>query len=318
MTNQPEILSARKAIRQEILGLEALSTALDDKFVKAVNMIVNLKGRVILSGMGKSGHIARKIASSFSSTGTPSLFVHPAEASHGDLGMITQEDLLILLSNSGETIELRDIINYAKRFSIPLIAMVRRKTSALVSASDIAFILPEIAEASPIEAPTTSTTMMLAWGDALVVAVLEKKGFSNEKFGELHPGGKIGSQFIMVEQLMRKGNELPIVQRQDKMSEVLIIMTKKATGSVIVIDNDMKVVGIITDGDLRRHMDHDITKRSAEEIMKKDPISINQDSLASQALGIMNEKSITSLVVTENNKLKGLLHIHDILKAGVS
>ena len=313
-----ELVSAKKVIEREIEGLKALMGALDENFSKAVEALYKVKGRVVVSGMGKSGHIARKIAATMASTGTPAIFVHPAEASHGDLGMITENDAVILLSNSGETSELLDIINYTKRFSILLIAIVRRKTSTLVEAADVAFVLPEIPEASPVEAPTTSTTMMLAWGDALAIALLEKRGFGPEDFHVFHPGGKLGTQFLKVEQLMRKGEELPIVGPNAPMSETIIAITSKSLGCVIVVENNIPL-GIITDGDLRRHMDTGITKEIAKKIMTKNPITINKNALASEALGIMNKKSITCLIVVDkSSELAGIIHIHDLLRTGIS
>lgn len=316
--NDQHIKSAKRVLEREIEGLEALIDTLDSRFSDAVELISGIKGRLVVSGMGKSGHIARKIAATLASTGTPALFVHPGEASHGDLGMITKDDAVMLLSNSGETAELKDIINFCQRFSIPLIGIVRRKTSALVEAADIAFVLPAIPEASPVEAPTTSTTMMLAWGDALAMALLEKKGFGGDDFKVLHPGGKLGSQFLRVEQLMKKGRELPIVREDDLMSKALIIMTEKSLGCAAVIDKSGKPVGIVTDGDLRRHMGDNLVKQKVRAVMKKKPISINVLSFASEALAVMNERKITSLFITDKaGKLVGIIHIHDLLRAGV-
>jgi len=318
MKNNKDIETAASVIKREIEGLQALSSAIDENFSKAVDIIFSLKGRVIVSGMGKSGHIARKIAATLASTGTPALFVHPGEASHGDLGMITEEDALILLSNSGETVELNDIINYAKRFHIPLIGIVRRNTSTLVDASDIAFVLPEIAEASPVNAPTTSTTMMLAWGDALAMAVLERRGFDHEDFHVFHPGGKLGSQLVKIKQLMKSGEDLPLVKESDLMSNALIIMTEKSLGCAAVVDSKNIPIGVITDGDLRRHMGDDLISLKVKDVMTKNPITISEESLASEALALMNEKSITSLCVISKKELSGIIHIHDILRAGVS
>jgi len=313
------IEAAKDVLSQEIRGLEALIGALDQKFSEAVELLSAIKGRIIVSGMGKSGHVARKIAATMASTGTPSFFVHPAEASHGDLGMIAQDDAVILLSNSGETSELGDIIHYCKRFSIPLIAMVRRESSTLVSAADIAFVLPEIAEASPVNAPTTSTTMMLAWGDALAVALLQSHGFNKDDFGVFHPGGKLGSQFITVEQLMKKDADLPVVRENSIMSDTLITMTEKSLGCAVVTDEMKCVVGVVTDGDLRRHMGSDLTQQTAKMVMTPNPVTVSATMLASEALAIMNEKSITSLIVADEAKiLYGIVHIHDVLRAGVS
>lgn len=311
------LASARAVIAREVEGLEAVAAALDDKFVALVNMVAGLKGRVIISGMGKSGHIGKKIAATLASTGTPAYFVHPSEASHGDLGMITPDDLVLCLSNSGETHELRDIIAYTRRFSIPLVALVRRAESVLVEAADIAIVLPAVPEASPIGAPTTSTTMMLAFGDALAVALIEQKGFSKTDFGVYHPGGKLGSQFIRVADLMHKGDELPLVNHHEPMQQVLLTMTQKRFGCAGVIDASGAMLGIVTDGDLRRHMGDDLMTKTAEEVMTKSPVAITPSTLAAEALGMMNTKSITCLFALEGVKPVGILHIHDCLRAGV-
>lgn len=309
--------AARACIGREIEGLEAVSDALDDKFVALVEKIASLKGRVIISGMGKSGHIARKIAATLASTGTPALFVHPSEASHGDLGMITQDDLVLCLSNSGETHELRDVIAYTRRFSIPLAALVRREQSLLVDAADIAIVLPAIPEASPTGAPTTSTTMMLAYGDALAMALLELKGFTKEDFGKYHPGGKLGTQFLNVDKLMHRGSELPLVKPDVTMEKALLTMTAKRFGCAGVVGSSGKLEGVITDGDLRRHMSGKLTSKKARDVMTKDPVTARPSMLAAEALGIMNSKSITCLFVVEKGKPVGILHIHDLLRAGV-
>jgi arabinose-5-phosphate isomerase len=311
------IASARAVIAREVEGLEAISSALDEKFVALVERIGALKGRVIISGMGKSGHIGRKIAATMASTGTPAYFVHPSEASHGDLGMITADDLVLCLSNSGETHELRDIIAYTRRFGIPLVGLARRAGSVLIEAADIGIVLPEVPEASPIGAPTTSTTMMLAFGDALAVALIEQKGFSKTDFGVYHPGGKLGSQFVRVGDLMHKADELPLVADSAPMQQVLLTMTQKRFGCAGVMNADGAMIGIVTDGDLRRHMGADLIEKSASEVMTKSPVTITPSMLAAEALGIMNSKSITCLFVLEGAKPVGILHIHDCLRAGV-
>jgi len=311
------IESGRRVLLREIEGLQAVLDTLGKPFDQVVERILHIKGRLIVSGMGKSGHVARKVAATFASTGTPAYFVHPGEASHGDLGMITDADGLLLLSNSGETVELHDIIAFAKRFRIPLMAMVRRETSMLVSAADVAIVLPDIPEASPVNAPTTSTTMMLALGDALAVAVLERRGFTTEDFHALHPGGKLGKAFIRVGDLMRSGSAVPLVKKRDVMSNVLLVMTKKSLGCAGVTDEKGKLVGIITDGDLRRHMDPGLLNQSAYDIMTREPVTTSPGVLAAEALGILNARSITSLFVVENNKPVGILHVHDCLRAGI-
>ena len=311
------LASARAVIAREVEGLEAVAAALDDKFVALVARVATIKGRVIVSGMGKSGHIAKKIAATLASTGTPAYFVHPSEASHGDLGMITPDDLVLCLSNSGETHELRDIIAYTRRFSIPLVALVRRAESVLVEAADIAIVLPAVPEASSIGVPTTSTTMMLAVGDALAIALLEQRGFSHNDFGVYHPGGKLGAQFIRVVDLMHKVDELPLVERTQRMPDVLLTMTQKRFGCAGVLDANGAMLGIVTDGDLRRHMGADLIAKTAEQVMTKNPVTITPGMLAAEALGIMNNKSITCLFVLEGQTPVGILHIHDCLRAGV-
>ncbi len=314
---EKDIRCAQAVIAQEIAGLEALSGALDAGFVAVVECVAQLKGRLIVSGMGKSGHIARKIVATLASTGTPAQFVHPAEASHGDLGMITTDDAVMLLSNSGETAELQDMIAYTRRFSIPLIALVRRSSSTLVESADHAIILPEVPEASPTGAPTTSTVMMLAYGDALAMALLERKGFTPEDFNVFHPGGKLGKAFLRVENLMHGTQELPLVASDMIMEQALIEMTAKRFGCLGVVA-DKVLQGVITDGDLRRHMGDGLLKKQASAVMNAHPVTIRPHHLAAEALGIMNQKSITCLfVVDEANHPIGILHIHDCLRAGV-
>ena len=314
--------SGRRVLAYEIEGLKALELVLGKPFDAVVERILGVKGRLIVSGMGKSGHIARKIAATFASTGTPAYFVHPGEASHGDLGMITGEDALLLLSNSGETAELHDIIAYGKRFSIPIMAMVRRKSSMLVKAADQALVLPDVPEASPINAPTTSTTMMLVLGDALAVAVLERRGFTPEDFNVLHPGGKLGKVFIHVRKLMHPLKNMPLVKEGDIMSQVLLVMTAKSFGCAGVVDKAGKLIGVITDGDLRRHMEPGLLKKRAAEVMTHNPITVEPTTLAAEALRIMNTrgikgKGITSLFVVSQGKAVGILNVHDCLRAGV-
>lgn len=311
-----DIAHGRAVLEQEIKGLQALVDSLDHNFAAAVDCIARIKGRVIVSGMGKSGHVARKIAATMASTGTPAHFVHPGEASHGDLGMVTKDDAVLALSNSGETAELADIIAYCKRFSIPLIAMVRRKTSMLVEAADIAMVLPATSEAPPTDAPTTSTTMMMALGDAIAVALVERRGFTRDDFSVFHPGGKLGKAFIRVSDLMHKGDELPLVQMDTPMQQVLLLMTSKRFGCAGVVDGE-SLAGIITDGDLRRNMEGLLSKK-AKEVMTTRPLSIRPAALAAEALGIMNERSITTLFVVEDFKPVGIVHIHDCLRAGVA
>ena len=308
----------QSVLATEINGLKALEASINGDFAKAVECLKHVAGRVIITGMGKSGHIGRKIASTLSSTGTPSQYVHPSEASHGDLGMITANDAVIAISNSGETAELSDILAYCKRFSIPLIAITKNRQSALGQIADVNLQLPDAAEACPMGlAPTTSTTMALALGDALALCLLEQKGFSADQFRDLHPGGKLGQRLLKVCKIMHSGNEIPIAKPTDLMREVLITMTARRFGCVAIIDPVGRLLGVITDGDLRRKMNDDILNAPAAEIMTVNPTTISSQSLAAEALGIMNQKSITCLFVVDDDRLQGIVHIHDCLRAGV-
>jgi arabinose-5-phosphate isomerase len=308
---------AKQVIAQEIEGLHALNSIFDASFDALVAQIIALRGRVIISGMGKSGHIAKKISATLASTGTPAYFVHPSEASHGDLGMITADDLVMCLSNSGETAELHDIIAYSRRFSIPLVALVRRKESVLTDAANIAFVLPEVPEASPTGAPTTSSTMMLAFGDALAIALAECRGFTKEDFGMYHPGGKLGKAFIKIADLMHVGDGLPLIAQDANMADALLVMTQKHFGCVGVVDAQGVLLGVITDGDLRRHMGSNLLGKTAQKVMSENPVSLRPEQLAAQALGLMNDKSITCVFIVENQKPVGIIHIHDCLRAGI-
>jgi arabinose-5-phosphate isomerase len=318
------INSATRTVKTEILGLESLLDFFkEDNFSKAVELILKTKGRVVLSGMGKSGHIANKIAATFASTGTPAFSIHPGEASHGDLGMIAKDDVVILLSNSGETKELQDIIYYCKRNKISLIGIARNPKSELIEASDVALALPNIPEANNVNAPTTSTTMMIAIGDAIGVALMEAKDFSNEEYGMFHPGGKLGSQFVKVKDLMRKGDEIPLINENKLLPKILFEMTSKHLGCVGVLNVDKKLIGIVTDGDIRRNISSDFIKSNATKLMTKNPIIITQDTLVVEAVRSMNAKSITNLFVVKQQESKngvevcGILHIHDCLRAGI-
>ena len=316
---QADLAEAAKVLDIEIEGLRRLAQVLDTSFVKAVDILAGTKGRVVVTGMGKSGHIARKIAATLASTGTPALYVHPAEASHGDLGMITAADSVVALSNSGETPELSDIVAHTRRRDIPLIAITGRAGSALDRAADAALVLPEIREACPLElAPTTSTTMMLVLGDLIAMALLKRQGFSEEKFQALHPGGQLGRRFIKVADIMHTGAELPLIDADTKMADALVAMTAKSFGCVGITDGKGRLAGIITDGDLRRNMNRDLIARRASEVMTAKPRTIAPDDLAAFALRIMNEKKITSLFVVEDGRACGILHIHDCLRAGIA
>jgi arabinose-5-phosphate isomerase len=311
--------AGQRVLRQEAEALLRLAGDLDSRFGKALDLLAHATGRVIVTGMGKSGHIACKIAATFASTGTPAQFVHPAEASHGDLGMVTAADAVVALSNSGETFELADIINYTRRWSIPLIAITSRGDSALGSAADVTLLLPNLGEAGSIGiAPTTSTTMMLALGDALAVALLERKGFSADDFRQLHPGGKLGQKLLRVADLMHVGKELPLIGEAAGMQEAILTITAKTYGCVGVMNPAGDLVGIITDGDLRRHMGDDLLHRLVAEVMTAKPRTIRPSALAAEALHVMNEKSITSLFVVEDTKPIGIVRLHDCLKVGVA
>ncbi len=321
-TNPETLIAAgQKVIMTEAAALGALADSLGTAFASAIEMILAAEGRVIVSGMGKSGHIARKIAATFASTGTPSIFVHPAEASHGDLGMITGHDIVLLLSNSGETSELSDLMAYTRRFSIPLIGVASRAESTLIRQSDLGMVLPPEPEAcSSGLAPTTSTTMTLALGDALAIALMEHREFSPEDFRRFHPGGRLGARLATVANLMHDGNDLPLVALGTPMSDALLIMSQKSFGVVGIQNSAGDLVGIITDGDLRRHM-NGLLDRTVDDVMTPDPTTVAADALASEALGTMNRLKITTLFALESDrshKPVGILHIHDCLRAGVT
>ena len=314
------VVSGRRAILAEAQALHALADTVRTGFSRAVAMLGAVTGRVVVTGMGKSGHVARKIAASLASTGTPALYVHPGEASHGDLGMITAQDAVLALSNSGETAELRDMILYTRRFAIPLLAIVGRAPSTLAEAADLVLLLPDVGEACPMGlAPTTSTTCMLALGDALAVALLERRGFSARDFAVFHPGGKLGSQLLRVEQLMHRGEDLPLVLPETSVADAILEMSRKRLGCVGVVA-DGRLVGIVTDGDLRRHMAPDILTRSAGEIMTRGPRTIGPRALAVEAVAAMNgpPRPVTVLFVLDDDRPVGALHLHDCLKAGIA
>jgi len=315
------LAAGRRVLRVEADALIALADALDDRFDRCVDMIAATRGRVVVTGMGKSGHIGRKIASTFASTGTPALYVHPGEASHGDLGMITAADLVLALSNSGETPELAHIVAYTRRMSIPLLAIVGRADSSLADAADLALVLPRHAEACPMGlAPTTSTTASLALGDAIAIALLERRGFGTQEFSVLHPGGNLGKKLVRVEQLMHQGDELPLCHRHTRMADVMLEMSAKRFGCVGVLNGHGGLAGIITDGDLRRHMGPDLLERTAAEIMTAAPKTIRPHALVAEALAMMNQadRPFTVIFVVEHRQPIGVLHMHDCLRAGVA
>jgi arabinose-5-phosphate isomerase len=313
---------ARAVLGTEAAGLRALAAGLDDSFTRAVNLLDGATGRVVVSGMGKSGHVARKIAATLASTGTPALFVHPAEASHGDLGMIVPGDVVLALSNSGETAELADLVAHTRRFGLKLIGITARDSSALATAADVALLLPPAAEACPMGlAPTTSTTMQLALGDALAVALLTRRGFTAVDFRQFHPGGKLGARLRRVRELMHVGEAVPMAPPDTLMDRALLLITEKRFGCLGITDPDGRLVGIITDGDLRRAMGPDLLVRRAAEVMTTSPRTIGPEALAAEALHVMNarERLITSLfVVDTGGRPVGILHVHDLLRAGIA
>ncbi len=309
------ISSAISTINTEIKGLQALLEIFDDRYCQAIDLILRTQGKIILSGIGKSGHIANKISSTLASTGTPSFFLHPSEASHGDLGMIGKNDLVILLSNSGQTREIRDLIHYCKKNNIPLIGIARKAKSELASASSVALIVPEIEEANSINAPTTSTTMMIALGDAIAVTLLKVRKFNADNFSTLHPGGKLGSSLIRVKDLMRKDSAIPIVKFNEKITNLLLEISSKRLGCCAVTNQENQLIGIITDGDLRRNLADNFLQKTAQEIMTSNPQTIDQEIFISEAIEIMNNKKITSLFTIDNEKKPiGIIHLHDCLK----
>jgi len=311
--------SAKRVLNTEAEALLALSAGLGKTLISALDLLADVSGRVVVTGMGKSGHVGRKIAATLASTGTPALFVHPGEASHGDLGMIAAEDAILALSNSGETTELADIVAYAKRFEIPLISITSSTNSALAKAAAVSLVLPDAPEACPMGlAPTTSTTLLLALGDAISVALLERKGFSPADFHVLHPGGRLGQRLLKVAELMHTGDELPLVSSDMKMDKTLLVMTAKRLGCVGVVNGEGRFEGVITDGDLRRHMSSKLLELSASDVMTGGAKTIGSDTLASEALGLMNKAAITNLFVVDNSKPLGVIHIHDCLRAGVA
>jgi arabinose-5-phosphate isomerase len=309
-------------LRTEAAGLQALAGSLGGSFARAVDLLAAATGRVVVSGMGKSGHVARKVAATLASTGTPALFVHPAEASHGDLGMIVPGDAVLALSNSGETVELADLVAHSRRFALPLVAITARADSALARAADVALTLPDAAEACPMGlAPTTSTTMQMALGDALAVALLTRRGFTEAEFHRFHPGGRLGTRLRRAGDLMHEGDAVPLAPPDTAMDRALLLMTEKRFGCLGVVDAAGRLVGIVTDGDLRRAMGPDLLSRRVGDIMTRSPRTIAPDALAAEALQVMNarERPITSLfVVDQGGRPLGILHIHDLLRVGVA
>jgi len=320
---QAAIDSALRTLDAEGSGIDALATALRDglgaSFAAAIDLIRGAQGRVIVTGMGKSGHVGHKIASTFASTGTPALFVHPAEASHGDLGMITKSDVILALSWSGETAELKNLTDYSQRHNIGLIAMTANAESALAKTADVVLTLPQAREACPHNlAPTTSALMQLALGDALAIALLESHGFTAVDFGQLHPGGKLGTLLKAVRDLMHSGDSVPLTPLGTKMSEAVLMMSAKGFGCVGITDPAGKLVGIITDGDLRRHMRNNLLDARVDDVMTRAPKTVRPDQLISETLELLNSTKVTAFFAVEAGKPVGVIHIHDLLRAGAA
>ena len=317
------IASALRTLDTEREGVAALAAAMCDglgaSFVAAVETIRGARGRVIVTGMGKSGHVGRKIAATLASTGTPAFFVHAADASHGDLGMITSDDVMLVLSWSGETEELKDLINYSRRFRIALIAVTVKADSTLGKAADVVLAMPETREACPHNlAPTTSSLMQLALGDALAIALLESRGFTAVDFGVFHPRGQLGAALKFVRDVMHSGQAVPVITRGSLMSEAIVEMSTKGFGCVAVTDRSGRIAGVITDGDLRRHMRVDLLQAAVDDVMTASPKTVRPDQLASEALQLLNSSKITALFVVEADRPVGIVHFHDLLRAGVA
>lgn len=317
-----DVAAARRVLDNARDAIRDLGKNLNGEFSRAVDLLLAVKGRVVVSGMGKSGHIARKIAATLASTGTPAQFIHPAEASHGDLGAVTRADALLILSNSGETSELAHLVTFAKRFAIPVIGMASRRDSALMRAADVALEMPKAREACPMGlAPTTSTTLMLVLGDALAVALMERRGFTPDQYRELHPGGSLGKALVRVCDIMHSGEDMPLVAEHAAMGEALVVMTAKRFGCVGVVNDTGALVGIFTDGDLARRMGRDLLSLKIRDVMTRGPKIIAPGQLAAQALAQMNGQKITVLFVVDDEQLPGMpvgiLHMHDCLRAGL-
>ncbi len=310
-----EIKTGRQVIDIEIKALNLLKNYISEDFVKVVNLLLKNKGKIIVSGIGKSGHIASKIASTLSSVGSPSFYIHPSEANHGDLGMLEKKDVVILISNSGETSELINLILYCKKLGIPIISITSELNSTLSRESNLNLLIPKNIEACPLElAPTSSTTCTLALGDALAVTLLKKKKFTESDFRELHPGGKLGQMLSEVKDVMKINLDIPLIVESKKMSYAILEMTSKGEGCVGVVSKKNELIGIITDGDIRRNMNHELLDKNVKEVMTRKPKTLSPNTLISKALKIMNEESITNIFITKQKKPIGIIHMHDILK----
>ncbi len=320
---QAAIASALRTVEIEQSGLSALAAALEnglsEPFARAVEMLASIQGRVIVTGVGKSGHIGSKIAATLASTGTPAFFVHPAEANHGDLGMIAKDDAIIAMSWSGESLELKGIVAYSRRFAIPLVAVTAGDASALARQADVVLNLPRSPEACPHGlAPTTSTLLQLAIGDALAVALLEARGFTPDHFRTLHPGGQLGASLTLIQEIMHTGEELPIVGLGTKMPEAMMMLSKKRFGCVCVVDGEERLIGIVTDGDLARNLHRNLAETTVDDIMTRGPKTVKPQMLASAALGLLNAHNISALIVVDDDKPVGVVHFHDLLRIGAA
>lgn len=317
------IASAMRTVTTEQAGIQALAEALQnglsEPFAQAVELLAGITGRVIVTGVGKSGHIGSKIAATLASTGTPAFFVHPSEANHGDLGMIARDDAIIALSWSGETVELKGIVAYARRFAIPLIALTSGENSALAREAGIVLALPHISEACPHGlAPTTSTLLQMVIGDALAVALLEARGFTADHFRTFHPGGRLGANLTRLAEIMHSGEAVPVVPLGASMSQAITVLSKKRFGCVCIVDTAGKLAGIITDGDLARNLDRNLGELTVEDIMTRSPKTVSPQMLANAAIAILNEHNISALVVVEDERPVGVVHFHDLLRIGVA
>ena len=313
-----DLARARQVLELESAGLISLAQSLDNAFIEVIDLLQSIEGRVVVSGMGKSGHVARKMSSTLASTGIPSFFVHPGEASHGDLGMIDQTDAVIAISNSGETPEMSNLVEYTRRFKIPLVVITSKLHSNMADQADAILLLPKAEEACPMGlAPTTSTTMAMALGDTLAVVLMERLGFTADDFKQRHPGGQLGKRLLKVSDIMHHDAAVPKTTGEVLMSEVLPEMTSKSFGCIAIVDDGDHILGVITDGDLRRRMADDILTLRADQVMTAGAKTIRPTALASEAVQVMNDGAITNLFVAENNKIAGVIHIHDCLRAGV-
>ena len=313
-----DIEIAQRVLRAEAQALEQLAEALDHTLGDVIDICYRATGRIICAGVGKSGHVARKIAATLASTGSPAQFVHPTEASHGDLGMITPNDVVLALSRSGETPELSDLLHYTRRFDIPLIGMTAKAKSALGEASDQLLLVPDIPEACAVtKAPTTSTTLMMAYGDALAVALLERRGFKADDFRTYHPGGKLGSMLKKVSEIMRTGDEVPTVPEDTNLEDAIVVLSELGLGCVGVLNSTGHLSGMLTDGDIRRIVRDRKHYKTVDEAMTKDPVTVESTGLAHSAISIMSDRNITQLFVVDDDQCCGIIHMHDVLKAGV-